>query len=220
MRAASGLLVAVLLTTCVISGTFAKYTTKSTGEDSARVATWGFNDKSSITLKGLFKTAYKNGEDAETVKSNNTDANVIAPGTTNSAEFKFDYTGTTKKPEVAYTFKVSTDGSNCDESIQNNKNIVWSLDGTEFATDESGTSWNKLCKAIEALAGESTGTKEYKPGELPEAFNNGNNQKHTVAWKWVYNTSDAADEEDTKMGNATDLADVILKITITATQVD
>ena len=50
MRAASGLLVAVLLTTCVISGTFAKYTSTSTGTDSARVARWGFNDTSSINL--------------------------------------------------------------------------------------------------------------------------------------------------------------------------
>lgn len=50
MRLASCLLVAILLTTSVISGTFAKYTTSSTGTDSARVATWGFQDTASITL--------------------------------------------------------------------------------------------------------------------------------------------------------------------------
>ena len=38
MRIASALLVAVILTTCAISGTFAKYVTSTPGSDSARVA--------------------------------------------------------------------------------------------------------------------------------------------------------------------------------------
>ena len=40
MRLASGLLVAVLLTTCAISGTFAKYVSDATNSDTARVAKW------------------------------------------------------------------------------------------------------------------------------------------------------------------------------------
>ena len=43
MRVASALLVAVLLTTCAISGTFAKYVTTESGSDFARVAKWGVN---------------------------------------------------------------------------------------------------------------------------------------------------------------------------------
>ena len=41
MRAASALLVAVLLTTSTISGTFAKYVTEKEVSDTARVAKWG-----------------------------------------------------------------------------------------------------------------------------------------------------------------------------------
>lgn len=41
LRIASILLVVTLLSTCVISGTFAKYVTKAEGEDHARVAKWG-----------------------------------------------------------------------------------------------------------------------------------------------------------------------------------
>ena len=41
MRIASILLVAVLISTCAISGTFAKYVTKTEGTDTARVAKWG-----------------------------------------------------------------------------------------------------------------------------------------------------------------------------------
>ena len=42
MRLASVLLVCVLLTTSVISGTFAKYVTSVESTDEARVANWGF----------------------------------------------------------------------------------------------------------------------------------------------------------------------------------
>lgn len=219
MRAASGLLVAVLLTTCVISGTFAKYTTSAEGSDTARVATWGFKDTSSITLTDLFKDAYSNEENKETVKTSVTGENVIAPGTTNSAKFKFDYSGAKAKPEVAYTFKVDTTGSSCDNAIQQNKNIVWSLDGTKYVGDQNSTSWKKLLAAIEKLSGDETGTKEYQPGELPTAFNNGVNQEHTVSWEWKFDEG-SNDQTDTNMGNAETLDNVTLKIAVTATQVD
>ncbi|MDE6767712.1 MAG: hypothetical protein K2J35_05915, partial [Eubacterium sp.] len=48
MRIASALLVLCLLTTCVISGTFAKYVTSNDGSDSARVAKFGV----SVTVSG------------------------------------------------------------------------------------------------------------------------------------------------------------------------
>lgn len=41
MRTASGLMIAALLTTSMISGTFAKYTTADAAQDSARAAKWG-----------------------------------------------------------------------------------------------------------------------------------------------------------------------------------
>lgn len=40
MRIAAGVMTAALLSTCAISSTFAKYTSESTGTDSARVAKW------------------------------------------------------------------------------------------------------------------------------------------------------------------------------------
>lgn len=41
MRMASGLLVVTMLSTCMISGTFARYTTQDNASDTARVAKWG-----------------------------------------------------------------------------------------------------------------------------------------------------------------------------------
>lgn len=209
MRAASGLLVAVLLTTCVISGTFAKYTTKSTGTDSARVAKWGFKDTSTVLLDNLFSNAYD-----ETVQST---AKVIAPGTAGQKTFTFNYTEPTTKPEVDYTFTVSTDGSTCAEDIQNNGNIQWKLDKGQWGT------WSDLLKNIEALAGDTSKTTTYKAGTLPTAFSG--STTHTVAWQWVFDKdkADAAgdkDAADTALGNKSTLDEVKLQISITAEQVD
>ena len=214
MRMASALLILTLLTTCVISSTFAKYTTSANGTDSARVAKWGFEaNDSSIVLDNLFKTAYD--------KNVNGAADVIAPGTTNSVSFKFEYDTTSNKigaPEVAYTFQVSTEGSTIDESIENNKNIQWKLDEADW------TDWDGLLTAIQALDGNKAATADnpenyYAANTLPEAFEN-SNDTHTVSWRWIFSTDDSADEADTEMGNADELAKVTLKITVTATQVD
>lgn len=223
MRAALLLLVLTLITSCFVGGTFAKYTTSTTGTDKARVAYWGFDQAASTKIK-LFDTNYDN------VSSSNTD-NVIAPGTSKTSTFAFVYTDNTAKnitaPEVAYTFVVSTDGSVCDENIQNNANIQWKLDnnlvpavGTEGDTNYAAAgSWKALIAAIEALDGNKPNDR-YEPNSLPEAFKSVGANEHTVGWEWLFSTNVDADAADTSMGNATDLADVTLKITITATQID
>ena len=81
MRIASGLLVAVLLTTCAISGTFAKYATKVTATDTAHVAKWDVtiveSGKDTFAFN-LFNTIYDTENDnAET----DVVADKIAPGT-------------------------------------------------------------------------------------------------------------------------------------------
>ena len=143
MRAASALLVAVLLTTCVISGTYAKYTTSNSASDSARVAKWGFNSPATITFD-LFDDVYETNK----VDSDD-DKNVIAPGTTKSATFAFTYNATTK-PEVMYKINVDASESTCDSAIKSNPNIVWQLNGGTFGT------WDQLIAAIEELDGGTT----------------------------------------------------------------
>lgn len=226
MRAASGLLVAVLLSTCAISGTFAKYTTSANGTDSARVAKWGFKP-TTIDLTNLFDDAYASATgkaaeytaDGNTVKAKSEHTDVIAPGTTGSADFGFTYGGddSASAPEVAYTFNVSTVGSSCADSIKNNTNIKWKLDTGAWET------WDQLIAAIEALDGNNPNDR-YEPNTLPTAFNTPGENKHTVSWQWLFETSGegkgAQDTTDTDMGNAAELAKVELKITVTATQID
>ena len=88
MRAASGLMIAALLTTGMISGTFAKYITQDELNDSARVAKWGVNLGISGNLygeayDGTNNTIVTNGSTA-TVQSSSAGEKVVAPGTKNA----------------------------------------------------------------------------------------------------------------------------------------
>ncbi len=125
MRIASVLLVAVLISTCAISGTFAKYVTKAEGSDTARVAKWGIL----LTMEGddMFAPEYVADDETFLGSTDNQDpilsvrvdqdyleaateediTDLVAPGTTNDA-FKATITG---KPEVAvrYTLHIDKD---------------------------------------------------------------------------------------------------------------
>lgn len=108
MRAASALLVAVLLTTSTISGTFAKYVTQDSASDTARVAKWGVELQ---VVGNLYGEAYIDNiveEKATGVKvqsvnvidtaEQNDDQDLVAPGTVNTEGLTFSING---RPEVA-----------------------------------------------------------------------------------------------------------------------
>ena len=104
MRLASALLLLVMLTTCAISGTFAKYITQADVADTARVAKWGVE----VTATGsLYEEQYANdgevekdeaGKDIAYTVVSAADDDVVAPGTANADGLSFSITGT---PEVA-----------------------------------------------------------------------------------------------------------------------
>jgi flagellin-like hook-associated protein FlgL len=92
MRLACFLLVAVLISTSAISGTYAKYVTKDTAMDSARVAKWGVQIDAAGTTFAEAYDAKAEGNDpaadktstAVTVRSDLTHGsinNLVAPGT-------------------------------------------------------------------------------------------------------------------------------------------
>ena len=102
MRFASGLLAVALLTTCAVSGTFAKYVTTTEGTDSARVAKWGVEVTTST--QSLFASSYTKTDtnasgiaNSVQVADNGTDL-LVAPGTSTANSLTFSITG---KPEVA-----------------------------------------------------------------------------------------------------------------------
>ncbi len=211
MRFASALLVLTLLSTCAISGTFAKYVTEATGTDNARVAYWGF-DQTAWAEYDLFDDSYVN------VKSND-GTNVVAPGTAKEETVSFTYDNTAgSAPEVAYNFSIvlDTNGSDTD-ALDENTNFVWTL---KMPGDETATEYQTVAllkTAIESL--NKTGETIYRPGEFPDGFGAGNNDI-TIGWKWNFSTSTEGDIADTAMGNADDLDNVKFVLTVNATQVD
>lgn len=111
LRIASILLVVTLLSTCVISGTFAKYVTKASGTDKARVAKWGVL----VSVEGdTFADKYEaidpdyvadGGEFA--VVANNGDK-VVAPGTSSEEVNTTPLTATINgEPEVAARYMIA-----------------------------------------------------------------------------------------------------------------
>lgn len=118
MRAAGGLLIATMLTSSIVSGTYAKYVTSDSATDTARVAKFGVT----VTASGsLFDKTYLSasqntpgGDTAEsaegtvlTVESSNSDK-LVAPGTENNDGITFEIAGT---PEVDVQLTVDITGT-------------------------------------------------------------------------------------------------------------
>ena len=114
MRLACFLLVAVLISTSAISGTYAKYVTADEGSDTARVAKWGvvasvdgtlFNDSYQDN-----KTTWTENEEglAITVQAATKDQKVVAPGTKNDEGMTIILEGAPEVDvEVVFTFKAN-----------------------------------------------------------------------------------------------------------------
>ncbi len=204
MRIASILLVAVLISTCAIAGTYAKYVTKGEGTDTARVAKWGVT----VTATGeAFAKEYKTDDTAftETNSVISTDK-VIAPGTKGNVA-AVALAGT---PEVAvrvsYAVKIEKSNNWKDGTGAEYFPIVFTLNNETVTLDE-------LATKVEAL------TKDYAAGtDLSTVA-----QALALTWEWPFSTSDANDVKDTDLGNQAVLgnaATLSITVTATVTQID
>lgn len=196
MRAASALLVAVLLTTSVVSGTFAKYTTEGSAGDEARVAKWGV--RVVATTDNIFDTSYNNDSNVMTVKA---ECDVIAPGTSKSNLTDLTLTG---NPEVAvrvsYTadlvltgWKYSDDSEYCP--------LVFTVENTDYYIGNGTiTTVEQLENAVETAI--LNCSKEYVPNtNLAETASTAD--APTIAWSWPYSTP-GNDVKDTYLGDVAD----------------
>lgn len=132
LRAASALLVLTLLTTSIIGGTFAKYTTSDSAADTARVAKFGVL----VTVSGsLFADSYKETpvtDNTATVIAHNRSTatgnvhdgdDIVAPGTENDTGITFGLSGT---PEVSTKVKYEVVDTAEDSKDYSN---IWLADG-------------------------------------------------------------------------------------------
>ena len=104
MRIASVLLVAVLLSTCAISGTFAKYTSTVEASATAAIATWDVKiagGTETFSLIDTWEDTYTEGN------GGNVTENLLAPGTSGSFDLEV-----TNSSQVAAKYTVEMDYGN------------------------------------------------------------------------------------------------------------
>ena len=230
LRAAVLMLALVLITSCFVGGTFAKYVTSGSGTDSARVAKFGVT----VTANGtMFAKEY--ATDDQTVvgtiaKSVISTDKVVAPGTTSNGDFvAATITGT---PEVAVRVSYKLDAASlqlenwkdADDEFycplvfrvkNNNGNTV--ISGMEFQTAEAMKA--ALVNAVAAY------TKDYAPGT---DLSGKAAETLTISWEWPFETGADGDKpannvKDTFLGDeaaAGRAATVSLTLATTVTQID
>ena len=210
MRLASFLLVAVLLSTCAISGTFAKYTSTKTNSDTARVAKWSFkvDDKDIATENfafNLFDVVADTNQAGEMNDEYVADG-VIAPGTWGYFDLKL-----TNASEVNATVAIAFGVTNTNK-IPVQFKVEQIATGTAAPTAAPATGWTAEPTAVVAGADNlvyGTGTITYR-----------------VYWQWTIDgntTNDGTLKTDTELGiqqAAGTATELTVSATITATQVD
>lgn len=209
MRLASGLLVAVLLTTSVISGTFAKYVTTADGSDSAQVAKWGVEVK--VEGQDLFTNSY---EDGNTTVVSAGAYDLVAPGTKNEDGIKFTLTGEPEvKTKVTVDFVANSDvflkaGTYANYTTGNDTEDTFEFVGDDYYpvefTLKNGAGTTLASGNLEAIATYLNGISgEYAPNtnladpfEMAKADING---EYVLTWEWVFGDP-ANNEKDTVLG--------------------
>lgn len=226
MRIASVLLVAVILTTCAISGTFAKYVTSDNGSDSARVAKWGVTVnatsdtafKSTYTRTGDLKTSVTIGNSVEA--ANGTDK-LVAPGTSGTLT-KVSLDGS---PEVAVRVSYNADLTLANWEVEGGVYycpIIITVNGTKYIGNTYANA-SAFEAEVEGAINGMTAMKEYAPNtDLSPKTDEG----VEISWEWEFERGtdiEQTDANDTYLGNQAvsgTAATIKLDMTTTVTQID
>lgn len=212
MRAAVLMLALVLITSCFVGGTFAKYVTSKDGSDTARVAKFGVT----VTANGsTFAQEYDEDKAAKTVAASE---NVVAPGT------KGDMVSMTLSgiPEVAVkvTYEAAVTLNDkwtvngdyyCPLKIKIGNDTLYGLD-----YDDADAFANAINNKINDYS------KEYAPNQDLSAVED---DSLKVSWQWDFEGANGqTDEKDTALGDAAvnegDAAKITIAVTTTVTQID
>lgn len=220
MRVASILLVAVLLTTSIISGTFAKYVTSGETGDQARVAKFGVTIAGSGSLfaqtyyyEGLNNTPGKEADvfdgtwSSLTVESSNGD-NLVAPGTQNDEGMSLTVAGA---PEVDVKVELKVDEASEDVFLAEG----WFADRTTAALGDPFLNDEAYYPIVYTL---TKGAETLKTGSLQEiktfldtyvlyvdanTVMDSADYTYTLTWAWDFDDEGQGtnDKQDTLLGD-------------------
>ena len=231
LRAAVLMLALVLITSCFVGGTFAKYVTSGTGGDNARVAKWGVTVTAHET-GDIFAKSYDNTVIAEG------EYKVIAPGTKKDNAALVTLSG---KPEVSVKVTYNADS--------------FSLTGNWKGADNDDTFYCPLIIKVTGKVGDEVKTvpincaEKNSAAEIQTAVQNAvaacsatyapntdlslpkvDDEGLKISWEWPFEGGDTnlgqTDEKDTYLGNQAatatgiDVPAIHVQVTATVTQID
>ena len=223
LRLAAVILVLTLLSTSVISGTFAKYVTSDDATDSARVAKWGVT----VVATGdeAFAEKYNDAADAAGIKvvSSVSGQDVLAPGThgtlggikiEGTPEVMVDITVTA---ELALDgWEITGDWDNDPDTVDTTIEycpIVFTVGGEEIKmTSNVADLESAVAAKITALAATNVAANT----DLAT------NRDITITWEWDFDDHGAGtnDVKDTALGNLAVAPTISFECEATVTQVD
>lgn len=236
MRVAGLLLALVLVTSCFVGGTFAKYVTYGGGQDHARVAKFGVKVEAAgdvfakeYDAKDPTVQDYNGQVIAKSVISSDGKTKLVAPGTANSDALTVSVTGT---PEVAvkveYVAHVTFNESLTEPDNWKDKDghyycpLVITVNGTPY----NGLDYESATDFENAVEGAINGlTKNYPANtDLSQSGSKG----VAISWEWPFEGATGAkgsqsDEKDTYLGDqaaAGKAATVGIVVATTVTQID
>lgn len=224
MRSAGLLLALVLVTSCFVGSTLAKYTVSKSGFDTARVAKFGVNIEANGTM---FAREYDEGTAVKSVISTD---KVVAPGTSGEM-VRMAISGT---PEVAVNVQYAATLTLNDKWKDKEGNFYCPLritiatsEGNEHYYGLDYTNATLFAQAVQDAIGHFNA--QYAAGtDLSTITADGSKLAPTVSWAWAYegtgtHTVTQTDEKDTYLGDQAALgnaADILLTVQTTVTQID
>ncbi len=184
----------------LVSGTYARYTSSTTGNDVATVASWDINVNGkdievvdATRSFGLFATINDtlDGNDETDVADT-----MVAPGTEGSFTLQIN---NASDVTAEYTLSLTESGTTLP--------IVYSLDKTAAITD-----WEGDLSALDLDGADDSADNDIAAGTTETV---------TVYWQWPFNGDGSADTSDTAIGLAAQTeSNVTITTTLTVTQVD
>ena len=226
----------MLVTSCFVGGTFAKYVTYGGGQDHARVAKFGVKVEAAgdvfakeYDAKDPTVQDYNGQVIAKSVISSDGKTKLVAPGTANSDALTVSVTGT---PEVAvkveYVAHVTFNESLTEPDNWKDKDghyycpLVITVNGTPY----NGLDYESATDFENAVEGAINGlTKNYPANtDLSQSGSKG----VAISWEWPFegatgNKGNQSDENDTYLGDqaaAGKAATVGIVVATTVTQID
>ena len=219
MRAAGALLVATLLSTSAVSGTYAKYVSGDSATDTARVAKFGVVVAASGSL---FSEQYIDAPETSgnlTVISSTTGDNVVAPCTNSGDGLTFSITGT---PEVAVKLAVEFTNATGNEISEEDEIFLAAKNGLpDMTTGDTTDTFDNADDYYPVVFTLTKGTDQVATGTLSDIadYLNGTSMNadfiapntnlstaygtYSLTWEWDFDDSDAGtyDKQDTLLGD-------------------